>query len=119
MALNWQLTSRGGRFVASGKTFPGYRMYLVPEGAGLPERPALVRADDGGGVSIEVEVWALSTEAFGDFVSKIPAPLGIGKVVLDDGSEKCGFIAEPRSAGGARDLSEFGGWRGYVGSLGG
>lgn len=119
MALNWQLVGRGGRLVSIGKTFPSYRMYLIPEGGGLPERPALIRLDDGSGVAIEVEVWALSTEAFGDFVSKISEPLGMGKVMLDDGSQKCGFIAEPRAAAGARDLSEFGGWRGYVASLSG
>ena len=112
MPLNWQLTDRGGRLVSGGKTLPCYRMYLVPAGAGLPERPALVRVDDG--VAIETETWALSTEAFGDFVSKIPSPLGIGKVLMEDGKSLPGFIAEPIAAVGARDISEFGGWRGWV-----
>lgn len=113
MALNWQLTDRGGRLVSSQRTLPSYRMYLVPAGGGLPERPALVRVDEGG-VAIETEVWALSTAAFGDFVSKIPAPLGIGKVLLEDGKSVPGFIAEPIAAIGARDISEFGGWRAWV-----
>ena len=112
MPLNWQLTDRGGRLVSDGKTLPCYRMYLVPAGVGLPERPALVRVDDG--VAIETETWALSTEAFGDFVSKIPSPLGIGKVLMEDGKSLPGFIAEPIAAVGARDISEFGGWRGWV-----
>lgn len=112
MPLNWQLTDRGGRLVSCGKTLPCYRMYLVPAGAGLPERPALVRVDDG--VAIETETWALSTEAFGDFVSKIPSPLGIGKVLMEDGKSLPGFIAEPIAAVGARDISEFGGWRAWV-----
>jgi allophanate hydrolase len=113
MALNWQLKDRGGHLVSIGKTLPCYRMYLVPAGGGLPERPALVRVDEGG-VEIETEVWVLSTAAFGDFVSKIPAPLGIGKVLLDDGNIVPGFIAEPIAAVGARDISEFGGWRAWV-----
>lgn len=112
MPLNWQLTDRGGRLVSGGKTLPCYRMYLVPAGAGLPERPALVRMDDG--VAIETETWALSTEAFGDFVSKIPSPLGIGKVLMEDGKSLPGFIAEPIATVSARDISEFGGWRGWV-----
>ena len=112
MPLNWQLTDRGGRLVSDGKTLPCYRMYLVPAGAGLPERPALIRVDDG--VAIETETWALSTKAFGDFVSKIPSPLGIGKVLMEDGKSLPGFIAEPIAAVGARDISEFGGWRGWV-----
>jgi allophanate hydrolase len=118
MALNWQLTDRGGRLVAAEYTPDCYRMYLIPAGSGLPERPALIRVEDGAGVAIAVEVWSLSTEAFGDFVSKIPAPLGIGKILLQDGREVCGFIAEPRAAIGATDLSGFGGWRGYVESKG-
>lgn len=63
-----------------------------------------------------METWSLSTEAFGDFVSKIPGPLGIGKVLLSKGVEISGFIAEPRAMRDARDLSEFGGWRGYINS---
>jgi len=112
MPLNWQLTDRCGRLVSGGKTLPCYRMYLVPAGVGLPERPALVRVDDG--VAIETETWALSTEAFGDFVSKIPSPLGIGKVLMEDGKSLPGFIAEPIATVSARDISEFGGWRGWV-----
>jgi allophanate hydrolase len=117
MPLNWQLTDRGGRLVSGGKTLPCYRMYLVPAGAGLPERPALVRVDDG--VAIETETWALSTEAFGDFVSKIPSPLGIGKVLMEDGKSLPGFIAEPIAAVGARDISEFGGWRAWMAATAG
>jgi allophanate hydrolase len=112
MPLNWQLTDRGGRFIGSGKTTPCYRMYLVPAGGGLPERPALVRVEEGG-VQIETETWALSTAAFGDFVSKIPAPLGIGKVLLEDGKSLSGFIAEPIAAVGAKDISSYGGWRAW------
>jgi len=113
MPLNWQLTDRGGRLVSSGKTMPCYRIYLIPAGDGMPERPALVRVAVGG-VQIETEVWALSTTAFGDFVSKIPAPLGIGRVLLEDGRSVSGFISESIAVSGARDISEFHGWRGWV-----
>ena len=79
----------------------------------MPERPALVRVAVGG-VQIETEVWALSTTAFGDFVSKIPAPLGIGRVLVEDGRSVSGFISESIAVSGARDISEFHGWRGWV-----
>ena len=113
MALNAQLTDSGGHLVSRGKTLDRYRMYLIPAGGGLPERPALVRVEQGG-VPIETETWALSTAAFGDFASKIPSPLGIGKVLLDDGTCLPGFIAEPIAAVGAQDISCFGGWRGWI-----
>jgi len=114
MALNWQLTDRGGKLISRTRTAPEYRMYLVPEGGGLPERPALIQEDDG--AAIEVEVWSLKREAFGDFVSQIPSPLGIGKVTLEEGREVPGFIAEPKAARDAKDLSKFGGWRAYQAS---
>ncbi len=114
MALNWQLTGRGGRLVSTGSTAACYRMYLIPAGGGLPDRPALVRLPEGEGVAIEVETWALNSAAFGDFVSGIPAPLGIGKVTMEDGGTLSGFIAEPIAASGARDISSFGGWRAWV-----
>ncbi|MDP4624888.1 MAG: allophanate hydrolase [Akkermansiaceae bacterium] len=117
MPLNWQLTKRGGTFLAKMKTEDCYRMYLVPAGDGMPDRPALVRVGKGQGVAIDCEVWSLSTEAFGDFTSMIPAPLGIGKVLMQEGVIHCGFIAEAIAMEGARDISEFGGWRGYVASL--
>ena len=116
MPLNWQLTERGGELARAGSTAPLYKMYLIPAGGGLPERPALVHVGADEGAALEVEVWNLSAEAFGDFVSQIPAPLGIGKVVLEDGSELPGFIAESRATTGARELTEFGGWRGYTAS---
>ena len=112
MPLNWQLTERGGNFLKEMKTAPCYRMYVVPAGDGLPERPALVRVAEG--VEIACEVWTLPTEAFGDFVSNIPAPLGMGKVLMEEGVVHSGFIAEAIAMEGARDISQFGGWRGYV-----
>ncbi len=118
MPLNWQLTDRGGSCLGRMATAPCYRMYVVPAGDGMPERPALVRVPEGEGVEIECEIWTLSTEKFGDFVSKIPAPLGIGKVVMEEGITHSGFIAEAIAMEGARDISEFGGWRGYVASKG-
>ncbi|GAA5482665.1 allophanate hydrolase [Haloferula sargassicola] len=113
LALHWQLADRGARLVSKTKTAPAYRMYALPAGEGIPPRPALIR-EDANGAAIEVEVWSLDRAAFGDFVSKVPAPLGIGKVLLEDGSEVPGFIAEPRATEGAEDITAFGGWRPYL-----
>ena len=46
------------------------------------------------GNAIEVEVWELTTQAFGSFVAAIPPPLGIGTVKLEDGTPVKGFICE-------------------------
>ena len=66
------------------------------------------------GVAIELEVWELDVAAFGSFVAAIPAPLGIGRVELADGTDVAGFVCEPIAIDGAPDISEHGGWRAYL-----
>jgi allophanate hydrolase len=108
MPLNPQLSSRGARLVAATQTAPVYRLYALPDG----KRPGLQRVSEGG-VAIEVEVWALPAREFGGFVAAIPAPLGIGRTLLADGSAVPGFICEAAGLDGARDISSFGGWRAW------
>ncbi len=114
MPLNWQLTSRGGRLVSTTRTAAIYRLYAMAGAA--PQRPALVHTGDEG-ASIEVEVYELGFEAFGSFVAEVPAPLAIGSLQLIDGSQVSGFVAEPRALEGALDITQYGGWRAYQGSL--
>ena len=114
LALHWQLADRGAVLRERTRTAPVYRMFAIPASGSIPPRPAMVR-DDAAGASIEVEVWELAPAAFGDFVSKIPAPLGIGKVLLENGEEVPGFIAEPRATEGAEEITRHGGWRTWLG----
>lgn len=107
MPLNWQLTERNARKIALTTTSPHYRLYAMDDG-----RPAMFR-DETDGAAIEVEVWRLDRAEFGGFVADIPAPLGIGKVELADGSWHSSFIAEPRAMQGASDITQLGGWRAY------
>ncbi|MDE2254142.1 MAG: allophanate hydrolase [Betaproteobacteria bacterium] len=109
LPLNGQLTSRGGRLVAETCTAPEYRFYALPDG----KRPGLIRVASGG-ASIACEVWELPASSFGSFVAGIPAPLGIGSVMLEDGSTVTGFICEGIGIEGAHDITAFGGWRAYL-----
>lgn len=113
LALHWQLADRGAILREKTQTAPRYRMYAMPPSGTIPPRPALIR-DDESGASIEVEVWELEAADFGDFVSKIPGPLGIGKVMLASGEEVPGFIAEPRAIEGAEEITDFGSWRAWL-----
>ena len=61
-----------------------------------------------------MEVWELPARHFGSFVAGIPAPLGIGKVKLADGTEVPGFICEAIGVQGATDITHFGGWRAWI-----
>ncbi|MBU4610598.1 allophanate hydrolase [Achromobacter sp. GG226] len=114
MPLNHQLTSRGAAFVERTRTAADYRLYALANTA--PPKPGLVRGDSG--QPIVVELWDIAESAFGGFVAEIPAPLGIGTLTLEDGREVKGFICEPRGLTGARDITEFGGWRAFLENLG-
>jgi allophanate hydrolase len=110
--LNHQITSRGGRLAQCTTTAPVYRLYALSDG----RRPGLIRVNEAG-CGIEVEVWELPSNQFGSFVDSIPAPLGIGRTLLADGSLVAGFICEPYGLQGASDISAFGGWRAYRSQL--
>jgi allophanate hydrolase len=47
----------------------------------------------------------------GPFVTRIPSPLGLGKIELEDGTEVLGFVCEAMAAEDAEDISYTGGWR--------
>jgi allophanate hydrolase len=111
LSLNPQLTERGARFVATTATAHRYRFYALPDG----KRPGLIQVA-AGGASIECEVWEMPAREFGSFVAGIPAPLGIGKLELADGSSVNGFICEGIGVADARDITEFGGWRAWLAS---
>lgn len=111
LALNHQLTSRGGQLLLRTQTAGCYRLYLLP--GGPPQRPGLVRVNESG-AAIELEVWALPAAAVGDFVAAIPTPLGIGRVELADGSNVAGFVCEAYAAQEARDITAYLGWRNFL-----
>jgi allophanate hydrolase len=112
MPLNRELTDLRARFVVTVRTAPDYKLYALANTT--PAKPGLVRmsAEDAG--AIAGEIWRLTPEAFGTFVAKIPAPLGIGKIMLEDGRQVCGFLCEPFALEGARNITSFGGWRAFL-----
>jgi allophanate hydrolase len=112
LPLNHELRSAGGTFLRAVETVPCYQLYALP--GGPPERPGLVRVASGTGHAIATEVWALPAEAFGRFVAGIPAPLGIGTLLLADGTRPKGFLCEGEAIGAAKRISSYGGWRAYM-----
>jgi len=110
MALNGELTALGGRLKRVARTRPEYALHLLPDTQ--PAKPGLVRTGPGGG-TVEVEVWTLPEDGFARFVAAIPAPLGLGRIALADGTSPQGFLAEAWAVQGAPDITAFGGWRSY------
>ncbi len=112
LPLNHQLTERGGVLERRCRSAALYRLFALT--GFKPPRPGMLRAGDGGGATIEVEVWRVPTEAFGSFVDGIPAPLGIGTVELEDGDTLRGFVCESYAVAGAEEITQLGSWRRYV-----
>lgn len=113
LPLNGELTARGARFLRQSRTAPWYRLYVLPDGP--PTRPGLVRVRDG--AAIELELWAMPREEVGAFLAGIAAPLGLGTVVLEDGTGVTGFLCEAEAVRDAADITATGGWRAYLAGL--
>jgi allophanate hydrolase len=64
-----------------------------------------------------VEVWEVPAHHLGGFIAGIPAPLGVGRITLEDGSDVLGFLCEASATENAVDISEFGDWRRYLDSV--
>ncbi|KPL66870.1 allophanate hydrolase [Erythrobacter sp. SG61-1L] len=114
MPLHFQLEERNARLVRKAKTAPAYRLYAMET---TPPKPALIHVGEADGSALELEIYEMDYASFGSFVEEVPAPLAIGTVTLDDGSEVKGFVAEPRAMEGSKDVTSFGGWRAYIASL--
>ncbi|UVC06547.1 allophanate hydrolase [Rhizobium sp. TH2] len=112
MPLNHELAGSGGRLVKSCLTAPEYRLFVLP--GTVPPKPGLISEPGFSGKGITVEVWALPPAAFGAFVQKIPSPLGIGKIRLEDGTSISGFLCEAYAVKGAEEITHLGGWRTYI-----
>lgn len=112
LPLNGELTALGGSFVRKAKTTRDYRLFALS--GTTPPKPGLLRVGDGAGAAITTEIWSLDATGFGAFVARIPAPLGVGTLRFADGTTAKGFLVEAEAVRGARDISEFGGWRKFL-----
>ena len=118
LTLNWQFTERAARLVSCTRTAPLYRLHSLT--GQQATRPGLVHVGAHEGRAIEVEVWEMDRAHIGSFLALVGAPLALGTVELADGTSERGFVCEPRgvaAGSGAIDITEHGGWRGFLASL--
>ena len=107
LPLNIQLTNLNAKLVSKTTTSENYRLYYLD--SFTPTRPGMIRVKKDG-TKIELEVWELSLSNYGKLVYLIPAPLGIGRLELIDGSLVQGFLCEGYATESAEDISCYGGW---------
>jgi hypothetical protein len=109
LKLNDNMVAAKATFVRETQTEPAYRLWTIND-----EHPAMLRVTDGTGVKVAVEVWSVPTVGLAGILLNEPPGLCIGKVRLEDGSIVLGVLGEPALVEGHREITEFGGWRGYL-----
>ncbi|HEV2056512.1 MAG TPA: gamma-glutamylcyclotransferase [Methylomirabilota bacterium] len=110
LELNPNMIDAGATFVREAATAPAYRLWSIND-----RHPAMIRVASGG-VSVAVEVWAVSPEGLAQILTQEPPGLCISKVKLADGEEVLGVLGEPLLSEGQREITQHGGWRAYVAS---
>lgn len=105
--LEKQMHKYGARFVRKEMTAAKYQLICLPT---VPAKPGLIKKPKSG-ASIQLELWEMPLDQFGSFAASIPAPLGIGKIELEDGTEVPGFICEAYAADNAKEITASGGWK--------
>jgi hypothetical protein len=110
LELNRNMIDAGATFVREAATVPAYRLWSIND-----RHPAMIRVVSGG-VSVAVEVWAVSPEGLAQILLQEPPGLCIGKVRLSDGEDVLGVLGEPPLCEGQREITQLGGWRAYIAS---
>lgn len=111
--LNGELTGLGARFVGEVWTAPEYRMLALPSD---PPKAGIVN-DPAGGASLPGERWMISTAGLGELLARLPAPMALGRIRLDDGYEVIGFRCDPATVTAGEDITDHRGWRTYCEAL--
>ncbi|WP_373845393.1 allophanate hydrolase [Clostridium sp.] len=105
--LEKQMLESGARFISEAVTAPKYSLVKLPT---TPAKLGLIKMERGG-AAINLEIWEMPMSVFGTFTASIPAPLGIGKVELQNGLEIPGFICESYAANYSEDITLCESWR--------
>ncbi|WP_326640686.1 allophanate hydrolase [Streptosporangium sp. NBC_01755] len=106
--LHPQLVALGAVRHGLARTASAYRLH------DLGDRPGMIR--DPAGAHIEVELHRMTPEALGRLLVRIPPPLGLGTVELEDGRQVHGFLCEPHALTHAPDITAHQSWPAYLDS---
>lgn len=109
LELNGNMLKAGGVFVREDHTDAHYRIWSIND-----RHPGMIRVKQGG-TSVALEVWELPLASFANLLQSEPAGLSIGKVILADGSEVLGVLAEPWLVEGQKEITDLACWRHYTG----
>lgn len=127
LPLNYQLSQLGASLVGGVVSSANYRLFDLTEWSArrlggdfkgeVIAKPGLVRAyGPGGAYSIELELWKVPSERWGELMVQVPYPLALGRIELDDGRWLVGFVCDAGvvELGAVVEISQYGGWRNYL-----
>ena len=102
------------RFIKETKTKKCYRLWSIQD-----RYPAMLRVslDDRLASQIDVEVWELPYEGLAEVLLNEPDGLSVSRVALADGEIVLCVVGESELIKGMKEISGYGGWRNYIGSL--
>jgi hypothetical protein len=109
LKLNPNMVAAKATFVRETQTESAYRLWTIND-----DHPAMLRVTDGTGAKVAVEVWSVPADGLAGILMNEPPGLCIGKVRLEDGSIILGVLGEPALVEGHREITKYGGWRGYL-----
>lgn len=98
----------GAEFEEETATAPIYRVHSIGD-----VHPGMYEVSDGG-VSVEGELYHLTPEILLRVIEGEPAGLYRGPVTLKDGRVVPGILYDREMAQAHPDISQYGGWRGYI-----
>ncbi len=111
LSLNKNLVNVGAAFLYETKTVEAYRLWSIGD-----KYPGMLRiTSPTEGRAITVEVWELDARGLVSVLEGEPPGLTVGRVELQGGISVFGVLAEPWVVEGQREITEFGGWREYMG----
>mgnify|MGYP001566815225 FL=1 len=108
LELNHNLLELGGVFVEATLTAPLYRLWSIYD-----QHPAMQRCSSGGQISLEI--WDIDSSNIGELLSREPAGLSVGKILLANNREVLGILGESYLCEGKQEITHFWGWRKYKG----
>ncbi|MFQ3584959.1 MAG: glutamyl-tRNA amidotransferase [Cyanobacteriota bacterium] len=111
LALNGNLIQIGATFLREAQTAPCYRLWSIRD-----IHPGMVRVRQGGS-TIALELWEIPALGLSQLLLQEPPGLSVGRILLSDGTEVLGILAEPYLCEGQVEITAWGGWRAYIGSL--
>ncbi len=110
LPLNGNLLQIGGRFVREAQTAACYRLWSIKD-----VHPGMVRVGQGGS-AIALEIWEIPALGLSQLLLQEPPGLSVGRILLAEGEEVLGILAEPYLCEGQLEITAWGGWRAYMAS---